>query len=130
MKNFTSFLSAIVFIALSFSMSSCGKKDAADVVITDKNLNEQLSEGFQDVSEKDFDDSITRADKVIQFNPNIPEAYFNRGMAKVNSKDKQGGLSDFRKAQELYKAQNNKIGLSMVTRAIEVYSPQKKTNKK
>lgn len=119
------------FLGISFfTLCSCGNKDVEKIVITDKNINEQLSEGFQDVSQKEFNDSIIRSNKIIEFNPNLPEPYFNRGMAKVNSKDIKGGLKDFKKAKELYESQNNKIGYSMVTRAIEFYTPQKKVKKK
>ena len=41
------------------------------------------------------------SDYTIKLNPNYAQAYVNRGVAKLNTNDKQGACQDARKAQSL-----------------------------
>ncbi|MCA2625903.1 MAG: tetratricopeptide repeat protein [Microcystis sp. M20BS1] len=40
-------------------------------------------------------------------NPQLAEVYYNRGLARLELKDKQGAREDLQKAADLYQQQNN-----------------------
>ncbi|MFM6200901.1 MAG: hypothetical protein ACKPE1_17480 [Dolichospermum sp.] len=46
----------------------------------------------------------------IKFNPNLAQAYGNRGFAKAQSGDNQGAREDLQQAAQLFKAQGNNAG--------------------
>ncbi len=55
------------------------------------------------VNSMDFLGLTNLADKFLS---EFGKAYFNRGIAKYNLKDIPGGLEDFQKSAELFKAQD------------------------
>lgn len=50
---------------------------------------------------QEFTKSIEYLTKALQIDPRLPEAYFNRGLARLQSGDKEGSYEDFGKAGEL-----------------------------
>lgn len=60
----------------------------------------------QALSEKDTSKAIETYTKIIEMNPTIEEAYFNRGNEKVNFGDYEGALIDYNKAIEINSSDN------------------------
>ena len=56
---------------------------------------------------KDYVSAIANYNKAIELNPNDADAYYDRGMAKVNLKEYYSAIPDFHKAIEL---NNNYVG--------------------
>ena len=50
---------------------------------------------------KDYEKAIADYDSAIKFNPNLAEAYYNRGIAKIKIGSKDEGVRDLSKAGEL-----------------------------
>ena len=50
---------------------------------------------------KDYKGAIQDFNKAIELNPDLAEAYYNRGIAKIKSGQKDDGCLDFSKAGEL-----------------------------
>ena len=46
-------------------------------------------------------DALPDFDIAIKYDPKDAEAFFNRGISRMNVKDTKGGCEDFRKALEL-----------------------------
>lgn len=53
------------------------------------------------INSKSYDKAIAALDKAISLNPQMAEAYYNRGLAKIYADDKAGGTADLSKAGEL-----------------------------
>jgi tetratricopeptide (TPR) repeat protein len=51
--------------------------------------------------------AIADYNKSIEINPNLAQAYNNRGIARSALGDKEGAIEDFQKAVNLYKEQGN-----------------------
>ncbi|MDJ0625582.1 MAG: tetratricopeptide repeat protein [Candidatus Caenarcaniphilales bacterium] len=118
-------ISTSVFVVLAVCMS-CSKDENKIEIETKVDMNDHLIESFQDYSKKDYKDSIKQSTKVIQFNPDSPEAYFNRGLAKYKIKDKKGAMKDLEKAKVLFKEQNNNVGFQLASRTIENFESTRK----
>jgi len=50
---------------------------------------------------KDFKGAIADFTKTIELNPELDEAYYNRGMAKIESGAKENGCIDLKRSSEL-----------------------------
>lgn len=50
---------------------------------------------------KDYRGAIADYDKAIEINPKYADAYYNRGYAKIDLGQREGGCWDFSKAGEL-----------------------------
>ena len=50
---------------------------------------------------KDYESAISDYTKALEIDSNLPEAYYNRGMAFIHSGKKTEGIADLSKAGEL-----------------------------
>ncbi len=64
-----------------------------------------LNQGFDKCIFRDFSGAIADYNEAIFLNPYYDDAYWYRANAKYNAGDKQGAISDYRKAAELYQRQ-------------------------
>lgn len=68
---------------------------------------ELLNQGLEKFKAKNYQGAIANYDSALRLNPDYAIAYYNRGLAKSGLGDKQGALSDFQDAAELYAQQGN-----------------------
>ena len=57
-----------------------------------------------------YSQAIQDYTKAIQLNPQLAEAYTNRGVVKAHIKDKTGAYADLEKAKQLFLEQNDMEG--------------------
>lgn len=60
------------------------------------------------VAQRKYAEAVQIYDRAIEHNPNLAEAYYNRGLTHIYMKNRQQGISDLSKAGELglYSAYN------------------------
>lgn len=69
--------------------------------ISDPYLNDLLIQGMEKGIKGDYQGAILLFTKILQFNPNEVEAYYNRGIAYRKMNNYQAALADFNKALTL-----------------------------
>ena len=67
----------------------------------DQDADTYLSKGFALSLKKDYKEAITNYDQAIKLNPNLAEAYNNRGNVRDDLGDKQGAIADYDQAIKL-----------------------------
>jgi len=55
-------------------------------------------------------DALLNFDQAVQLERNNPDFLYNRGLARLNNNDREGARSDFSRAAELYRQQDNLEG--------------------
>ena len=66
-----------------------------------KTAEDYFNSGYAKAELKKYRGAIQDYNKVIELNPNFVNAYYNRGIAKIKSGQKDDGCLDFSKAGEL-----------------------------
>jgi tetratricopeptide (TPR) repeat protein/V8-like Glu-specific endopeptidase len=69
----------------------------------------------------DFEGAITDYDQALKLNPNLPIVYANRSLLRFKLGDREGTISDLKKAEALFKTQENQAGLKIVTQLLQNY---------
>jgi tetratricopeptide (TPR) repeat protein len=63
-----------------------------------RRANQKLDNG-------DYQAAIEDYNRVIELNPNLALAYYNRGLVRTKLSDRQGAIADFQRAADLYQQQ-------------------------
>jgi tetratricopeptide (TPR) repeat protein len=69
--------------------------------VSSKTATDFFTDGLKKYNEKDFKGAIADYNKAILINPNLADAYGNRGNAKSALGDKQGAIADYNEAIDL-----------------------------
>ncbi len=62
---------------------------------------EYYDSGIEKANSRDYQGAIKEFDKAIKLNPKLADAYYNRGLAKIELDQKDSGCLDLSKAGEL-----------------------------
>jgi tetratricopeptide (TPR) repeat protein len=73
--------------------------------------------------QKDYQHAIEDYSQVLQRQPNNPDAYFRRGLAKEKMRDEPGSLQDLKMAADLYTRQGQVEAAQKLQALIAYYQP-------
>ncbi len=85
---------------------------------------------LEDERGKNYPAAIDNFTQAIQRQPDLAQAYLGRGIVYLQTNETAAGLSDIKKADELFNAQNNTEGATLTKQLIaELTAPPKKLPK-
>lgn len=92
---------------LSSMMIAQGREEEAKVLMAklpegeDLDADAYLNVGIDAYNDGRLDEALAEFDKVVLRFPDLPEAYYYRGLVRLNQEDSEGAIADFEKLLEM-----------------------------
>jgi tetratricopeptide (TPR) repeat protein len=124
--------SAAVFLYLDRAWAQLGRNqpeaaiaelDRAIEIAPDDYAAYLLRGNIDTLPQKDYQHAIEDYSQVLQRQPNNPDAYFRRGLAKEKMRDEPGSLQDLKMAADLYTWQGQVEAAQKLQALIAYYQP-------
>ncbi|UBF25359.1 pentapeptide repeat-containing protein [Kovacikia minuta CCNUW1] len=85
---------------------------------------------MEDMRRKNFPGAIDNFNQVLNRKPDFAQAYMGRGVARLQTDDREGGIEDVRRAETLFTAQGNQEGTKVAQQMVKDLTtppPEQKT---
>ncbi len=85
---------------------------------------------MEDLRRKDLPGAIDNFNQVLSRKPDFAHAYLGRGVARLQSDDREGGINDIKRAETLFTAQGNQEGTKVTQQMVKELTTPPKEEKK
>jgi uncharacterized protein YjbI with pentapeptide repeats len=85
---------------------------------------------MEDMRRKNFPGAIDNFNQVLSRKPDFAQAYMGRGVARLQTDDREGGIEDVKRAETLFTAQGNQEGTKVAKQMVKELTtppPEQKT---